>query len=70
MSKYWRDVIERAARSFIQAALAVASADIIGVTTIDGAKGLLIASVTAGLSAAMSLVGRHVGDPDSGSWES
>lgn len=62
---FTRDLLERAVRTFVQAALAVAAADLAGLTSVDGAKALFISAVAAGLSAVMSLLARNVGAPDS-----
>jgi hypothetical protein len=70
VTRFQRDLAERVARTFLQAALAVAATDLAGVTSVDAAKGLAIAAISAGLSAVTNLLGRTIGDPDSGSWES
>lgn len=62
-----QDLVERSVRTFIQASLGVVAADLAGVTSVDGARALLISGVAAGLSAVMSLLSRSVGDPQSGS---
>lgn len=62
---FTRDLLERAVRTFVQAALAVAAADLAGLTSVDGAKALFISAVAAGLSAVMSLLARNVGVADS-----
>jgi hypothetical protein len=61
------DLAERVIRTFLQAALAVGASDLAGVTSLDAAKGLLIAAVAAGFSAVMGLVGRQFGSPDNAS---
>lgn len=65
---YWSDLAERVVRTFIQAALAVVTTDLVGVTDIDSGKALLIAAAAAGLSAVIGLLGRHVGDPGTASF--
>ena len=67
MSKFQKDLAERVLRTFVQAALAVVVTDLAGVTSVDGAKTLLMAAVAAGVSACVNLVCRSLGDPDSGS---
>lgn len=61
------DLVERIIRTFVQAAGAVVATDLAGVTSVDAAKGLLIAAVAAGLSAAMGLLSRQFGSPDNAS---
>ncbi len=71
MSKFQRDLIERVARTAIQAAIAVAVVHLSDPNfTIDSLQGVAVAAVAAGLSAGMALIGKTIGDPDSGSWES
>lgn len=67
MTKFQKDLTERVVRTFAQAALAVAVSDMAGVTSVDGAKALVVAAVAAGLSAVVGLVSKHLGDPDSAS---
>lgn len=68
MTPYFADLIERVARTFVQAALAVVAADLTGVTDLDGAKALGIAAIAAGLSAAMALLAKTSGSPDDASF--
>lgn len=71
LSKFQRDLLERAARTFIQAAIAVFAVEVANPTvTLDGLQAAAVAALAAGLSALMAWLGRFVGDPDSGSWES
>jgi hypothetical protein len=71
VSKFQRDLIERVARTAIQAAIAVAVVHLSDPNfTIDSLQGVAVAAVAAGVSAGMALIGRTIGDPDSGSWES
>jgi hypothetical protein len=71
VSKFQRDLIERVARTAIQAAIAVAVVHLSDPNfTIDSLQGVAVAAVAAGLSAGMALIGKTIGDPDSGSWES
>ena len=65
---YWADLAERIVRTFIQAALAVVTTDLIGVTDLNSGKALLIAAAAAGLSAVVGLVARQFGDPDTASF--
>jgi hypothetical protein len=51
----------------VQAALAVVVTDLAGVTSVDGAKTLLVAAVAAGVSACVGLLSKNLGDPDSAS---
>ena len=71
MSKFQRDLIERVARTAIQAAIAVAVVHLSDPNfTIDSLQGVAVAAIAAGVSAGMALIGKSIGDPDSGSWES
>jgi hypothetical protein len=71
VSKFQRDLIERVARTAIQAAIAVAVVHLSDPNfTIDSLQGVAVAAVAAGLSAGMALLGKTIGDPNSGSWES
>jgi hypothetical protein len=67
MTKFQKDLAERVVRTFVQAALAVVVTDLAGVTSVDGARTLLVAAVAAGVSACVNLACRSLGDPDSGS---
>ncbi|MFM7062633.1 MAG: holin [Actinomycetes bacterium] len=67
MTKFQKDLLERVLRTFVQAALAVVVTDLAGVTSVDGAKALLVAAVAAGVSAVVGLLSKNVGDPDSAS---
>ena len=69
LSKFQRDLLERAARTFIQAAVAVFAVEVANPNvTLDSLQAATIAGLAAGLSALMAWLGRFVGDPDSGSW--
>jgi hypothetical protein len=71
VSKFQRDLIERVARTAIQAAIAVAVVHLSDPNfTIDSLQGVAVAAIAAGVSAGMALIGKTIGDPDSGSWES
>jgi hypothetical protein len=71
VSKFQRDLIERVVRTAIQAAIAVAVVHLSDPNfTIDSLQGVAVAAVAGGLSAGMALLGKTIGDPDSGSWES
>ena len=71
MSKFQRDLIERVLRTMVQAAIAVAVVHLSDPAfSIDNWQAAAVAAVAAGLSAGMALLGKTVGDPDSGSWES
>lgn len=65
---YWTDLAERVVRTFIQAALAVVTTDLVGVTDLDSGKALLVAAAAAGLSAGLGLVARQFGDPNTASF--
>lgn len=65
---YWADLIERVVRTFIQAALAVVTTDLVGVTDLDSGKALLVAAAAAGLAAVIGLLGRQFGDPSTASF--
>ncbi len=71
MSKFQRDLAERVIRTAVQAAIAVAVVHLSDPNfTIDSLQGVAVAAVAAGLSAGMALIGKTIGDPDSGSWDS
>ncbi len=71
MSKFQRDLAERVIRTAVQAAIAVAVVHLSDPNfTIDSLQGVAVAAVAAGVSAGMALIGKTIGDPDSGSWES
>lgn len=61
MSYFTKDLVERAIRTFVQAALAVVALDLANVTNVDGAKAVGLAAVTAGISAVMSLLTKRIG---------
>ena len=65
---YWADLAERVVRTFIQAALAVVTTDLVGVTDLDSGKALLVAAAAAGLSAVLGLVARQFGDSNTASF--
>lgn len=67
MTKFQKDLLERVLRTFVQAALAVVVTDLAGVTSVDGAKALVVAAVAAGVSACIGLVSKNLGDSDSAS---
>lgn len=64
---FTKDLLERAARTFVQAALAVLATDLMGLTDVDTAKTLGVAAISAGLSAVMSLLAMNVGPKGSAS---
>lgn len=71
MSKFQRDLAERVIRTAVQAAIAVAVVHLSDPNfTIDSLQGVAVAAVAAGVSAGMALIGKTIGDPDSGSWDS
>jgi len=68
---YWRDVAERAIRSAAQGVLAALG---VGTATFDPGglpwlDALYIGAVSAALSVLMSMAGRKIGDPKTGSWQ-
>lgn len=70
LSKFQRDLLERAARTFIQAAIAVFAVEVANPNvSVDSLQAAAIAAVSAGISALMAWLGRFVGDPDTGSWQ-
>lgn len=69
LSPFQRDLLERAVRTFIQAAIAVFAVEIANPdVTLDSLQAAAIAAVSAGISALMALAGKTIGDPDTGSW--
>ena len=70
LTRFQRDVLERAVRTFLQSALAVVAVELANPNvTLDSLQAATIAGLAAGLSALMAWLGRFVGDPDSGSWQ-
>lgn len=68
---YWRDVAERAIRAAAQGMLAALG---VGTATFDPGglpwlDALYIGAGSAAISVLMSLAGKKVGDPNSGSWQ-
>jgi len=71
MSKFQRDLAERVVRTAVQAMIAVVVVHLSDPNfTIDSLQGVAVAAVAAGVSAGMALIGKTIGDSDSGSWES
>jgi hypothetical protein len=71
VTRFQRDLIERVLRTAIQAAIAVAVVHLSDPNfTIDSLQGVAVSAIAAAVSAGMALIGKTVGDPDSGSWES
>ena len=71
MTKFQRDMLERVVRTMVQAALAVVAVHLADPGfTIDSLQAVAVAGVAAALSAGMAMIGKTIGDPDSGSWES
>lgn len=71
LSKFQRDLAERVLRTAVQAMIGVVVVHLSDPAfTIDSVQGIAVAAVAAGVSAGMSLLGKTIGDPDSGSWES
>lgn len=70
LSPFQRDLLERAARTFIQAAIAVFAVEVANPNvSVDSLQAAAIAAVSAGISALMALAGKTIGDPDTGSWQ-
>jgi hypothetical protein len=70
VTKFQKDLLERAVRTFIQAALAVFAVELANPdVSLDSLQAAAIAGVSAGISALMAWLGRFVGDPDTGSWQ-
>jgi hypothetical protein len=70
VTKFQKDLLERAVRTFIQAALAVFAIELANPdVSLDSLQAAAIAGVSAGISALMAWLGRFVGDPDTGSWQ-
>ena len=71
MTKFQRDMLERVVRTMVQAALAVVAVHLADPDfDLDSLQAAAVAAVAAGLSAGMAMIGRSIGDPESGSWES
>jgi len=68
MSKYQKDFAERVIRGFIIGALTAVIAGLTTVKDMDSARALAWAAGTAGVSAALSLVAKKFGSPDSASF--
>ena len=70
LTRFQRDVLERAVRTFLQAALAVVAVELANPNvTLDSLQAATIAGVAAGVSALMAWLGRFIGDPETGSWQ-
>ena len=70
LTRFQRDDLERAVRTFLQAALAVVAVELANRSvTLDSLQAATIAGVAAGVSALMAWLGRFIGDPDTGSWQ-
>jgi hypothetical protein len=65
---YGRDLAERIIRTFMAAAFAAVAASISGIIDWDSAKALLLSAMAAGFSAAIGLLAKTVGDPQSASF--
>jgi len=71
LSRFQRDFAERVLRTAVQAMIGVVVVSLSDQAfTIDSLQGIAVAAVAAGVSAGMALIGKTIGDPDSGSWES
>lgn len=66
--KFWKDTGERALRAFGAAFVTSFSLGLGTATTLPGAKALVIAAGSAGLSAVFSLVATRIGDPGTASF--
>ena len=71
MTRFQRDMLERVLRTAVQAACAVVAVELADPAfTIDSLQAVAVAAVAAAISAGMAMIGKTIGDPDSGSWES
>jgi hypothetical protein len=71
VSKFQRDWLERVLRTAVQACIGVLAVELADPNfTIDSLQAAGVAAVAAGVAAAMNLVGKTIGDPSTGSWES
>jgi predicted YcjX-like family ATPase len=69
LTSFQKDVLERVVRTFIQAAIGVFALELANPdVSLDSLQAAGAAAVAAGVSAIMALIGKTVGDPDSGSW--
>ena len=70
LTRFQRDVLERAVRTFLQSALAVVAVELANPNvTLDSLQAATIAGVAAGVSALMAWLGRFIGDSETGSWQ-
>ena len=70
LTRFQRDLAERAVRTFLQSALAVVAVELANPNvTLDSLQAATIAGVAAGVSALMAWLGRFIGDADTGSWQ-
>jgi membrane-bound ClpP family serine protease len=71
VSRFQRDLVERVLRTAAQAAIAVVVVQLSDPGfTVDSLQTVAVAAIAAAVSAGMALIGKTIGDPDSGSWES
>lgn len=65
---YGRDLAERIIRTFLAAAFAAVAANIAGIVDWNSGKALVMSAIAAGMSAAMGMFAKSVGDPQSASF--
>lgn len=65
---YGRDLAERIIRTFLAAAFAAVAANIAGIVDWNSGKALVMSALAAGMSAAIGLLAKTVGDPSSASF--
>ena len=63
-----RDLVERVLRTFIAGLLTAVVAGMSSVTDMTTAKALAMSAVLAGITAAIGVIGRFVGDPNTASF--
>lgn len=67
MSPWMRDTLERCVRSFIGGLLAVLTANLADVTSLDAAKAVGVSALYAGAAAVLAVVTKNVGPSDTAS---
>jgi len=65
---YGRDLAERIIRTFLAAAFAAVAANVAGIVDWNSGKAIAVSAIAAGMSAAIGLLARTVGDPQSASF--
>lgn len=67
MSPFIKDLAERVVRTFVAAAVGVIALNLASVTSLDAAKTVGAAAVTAGVTAVLGLITKSIGSPDTAS---